>query len=75
MSNLVRSGVIFLTNSSRQWLKDKLIYRKIEEEKAEKIAQWTILADCVYKVQQEENAPQCLHLMGIFNHKKNLCSE
>lgn len=70
--------VIFLTSSSREWLKEQLIYRKIEEEKAEKIAQWTIRADCVYKVQREENAPQWLEdggfevLQGI---KKFICQE
>ncbi|MDJ0578982.1 hypothetical protein [Crocosphaera sp.] len=70
--------VIFLTSSSRDWFKEQLIYRGIEAEKAERIAQWTIRADCVYNVQREENAPQWLKDGGfdvLQSIKKFICQE
>lgn len=70
--------VIFLTSSSRDWLKEQLIYRGIEAEKAEKIAQWTIRADCVYNVQKDDNAPQWLQDGGfdvLQCIKKFICQE
>lgn len=70
--------VIFLTSQSREWLKNQLIYRGIDEEKAEKIAEWTIRADCVYAVQADEDAPQWLQdggLTVIQAIKKFICQE
>ncbi len=70
--------VIFLTSSSRDWLKEQLIYRNIEEEKAQRIAEWTIRADCVYNVKREDNAPQWLKDGGfdvLQCIKKFICQE
>ncbi|MEA5510317.1 hypothetical protein VB715_11135 [Crocosphaera sp. UHCC 0190] len=70
--------VIFLSNNSREWLKNQLIYRGIEAEKAEKIAEWTIRADCVYRVEMEESAPQWLKDGGLIVLqvlKKFICQE
>ena len=70
--------VIFLTSSSRDWFKEQLIYRNIEAEKAEKIAQWTIRADCVYNVQRDDDAPQWLKDGGfdvLQCIKKFICQE
>ena len=70
--------VIFLGSSSRDWLKEQLIYRNIEEEKAQRIAEWTIRADCVYNVQRQQDAPQWLNDGGfevLQCIKKFICQE
>lgn len=70
--------VIFLTNSSREWLQNQLIYRGIAPESAAKIAEWTIRADCVYSVQSENDAPKWLKDGGftvIQAIKKFICQE